>query len=733
MSEILTVPLLTWKISESSTSKLLALETPATTSPSSPSQQPPPIVLIAMIQNFLHCHGATVLTDGKIESVLAADTPLTSCPATPTQSLLANLILIGRTTPILNGSDARTLDYDATACFFQFIATLVDAVPLGTFSSRESVVEWISDGKGHHSPVVLSSVVMEQCKMLLVDAFVRKLLHCAIDDETLKTEVILLQKNEKDLKQEKELQDAGQASAANLAAQEARKDRNRGFWNSSGWARKLGKGVTKMLSGDKPAAAGPTPAQPKSGGKLINTSSVSRTLAESGNKKASDNSSKKSMDASLKDNHIARQSYKPELLIALVRVYGIILSRWGGGGKEDIVKRVRDGQLMKRDENGANQEVATSKADPCTQALLNVLCFSTPILRTLWGMIQSDPDIISDLYTVIDSSKGKAPVRSLTIRPQYSMATSPAGNRLKYDGAAFLYVFVCALVHVLIVTDDTEIHDMERPIPQHQLRRCIQILKQLLYRASCVDDASHSDSASTGGNDGKRASQDSNYFGLALISASSRAMRDLYDRSSRKPLCVPKLWLVEDLMEREIRACKTHGQYVALLDAPVLRVCPFLVSFKRRLKIFERIVTTNRVEIQGENSPNPFHTNPLKPGIPVRITRGRILEDGLATMNKLGVGMRQRISVQYHNEAGAREDGVDAGGLFKEFWTDLCAIAFDPNYALFRVTEGTLSLHGLIGVVTFFVFIMSTSLRLQVRVIACIQVHHQVQRMVPIT
>eukprot|EP00536_Pseudo-nitzschia_multiseries_P001810 jgi/Psemu1/251020/estExt_Genewise1Plus.C_230138 len=49
--------------------------------------------------------------------------------------------------------------------------------------------------------------------------------------------------------------------------------------------------------------------------------------------------------------------------------------------------------------------------------------------------------------------------------------------------------------------------------------------------------------------------------------------------------------------------------------------------------------------------------------------------------------MRRRISIQYYNEAGAKESGIDAGGLFKEFWTDLCAIAFDPNYALFRVTE----------------------------------------------
>jgi ubiquitin-protein ligase E3 C len=74
---------------------------------------------------------------------------------------------------------------------------------------------------------------------------------------------------------------------------------------------------------------------------------------------------------------------------------------------------------------------------------------------------------------------------------------------------------------------------------------------------------------------------------------------------------------------------------------------------------------------------------------PVRITRGRILEDGLATMNMMGTTLRNRIAVQYHNEARTREAGIDAGGLFKEFWTGLFAIAFDPNYALFRVTEGT--------------------------------------------
>jgi hypothetical protein len=646
VSEILTVPLLTWKILAASTSKLLVPADIVSSTSSATSQRP--MILVAMIQAFVEQY-KTILTAGNIDSLLADDTPLITCPATPTQSLLANLIQISRTSSLLNGSDQSLLDYESTTLLFQFVATLVDAVPLGTFSSRESVVEWISDGRGHHSPVVLSSVVMEQCKLLLVDAFVRKLFYCAIDEQALNTSQVLKVKNEKDLKCEKDLQAAG-SSAANLAANEARIDRSRG-WLSSVWASKLTKGVSKMLAGDN---------NDKAEGQKNN-----RKLQESKNE-----------SSSLK-GHVPRASYTPDLLIALCRVYGIVLARWGGGGGHDIIKRVDHGPMMKLDEKGAKQEVALRTADPCSTTLLNVFCFSTNVIQAAWGIIQSDSAVVSDLYSVIDPSRGSVPVRCLTVRPSYG----GKDKRMKNDGAALLYVFVKAIAHALIITDDTEIHDMERPLPLHQLRRCIQTLKQLLYRASCVDDAFRAENSQGG------TRMESNYFGLALVQASSRTMRDLYDRSSRRPLCVPKLWLVEGLMENDIRRCKTHDQYVALLSAPVFRVCPFLVSFKRRLVLFDRIVHTSRVEIQGENNQNPFNTNPLKPGIPVRIMRNRVLEDGLATMNNLGRNMRQRIAVQFVNEAGTRESGADAGGLFKEFWTDLCAIAFDPNYGLFRVTE----------------------------------------------
>ena len=42
----------------------------------------------------------------------------------------------------------------------------------------------------------------------------------------------------------------------------------------------------------------------------------------------------------------------------------------------------------------------------------------------------------------------------------------------------------------------------------------------------------------------------------------------------------------------------------------------------------------------------------------------------------------------YVNEAGVEEKGIDVGGLFKDFWSDLSAQAFSPGYSLFASIEG---------------------------------------------
>lgn len=655
VTQWLTVPLFTWKLSSSAL--VLWTKMISNTSHDDTTSQSP-VFLISVLRSFSQLYVGT-LSQGRMESILrTTDLTLTSCPATPSQCLLANLLQMTRLCPAVNGMDAVHLHYDASTLLFQMITAVLQSIPLGTFSARESAVEWIDEGNGHYKPVVLSPIVIELCRALLLDSFVRRLFLVAIDEDFLRTDEILSTKDTKDLKHEQDL--STETSATALAAKEARIDRSRSFWNSSKWARKLTKGVMNLLGNDNSNAVN-MQTVPKisdyGSGKLLNTSAMSREAAEGRQCKVSDEGDKINSAVVV----LPRKDYKPTFLFALGKAYAVVLARWGGGGSCDLVQR------QPRDRARGENAMATSSAEPVALALLNTLCFGTPLLKVIWGIIQSDQETVLDINGIIDSSKGRTPVRIMRIAPTFTATSQP-------DGGALLFMFASLMSHVLIVTDDIEIHDMERPLPLHQIRRCIQVFKKLLHRACCIDDAS--------------SSNESNYFGLALISSAARVMRDLYDRSSRRPLCAPKLWIVADMMDRDIRSGRTHDEYVALLSQPVLRICPFLVSFKQRLKLFERIVTTNRIDIQGVNDGNPFNTNPLKRGIPVRITRGRILEDGLATMNNLGRNMRQRISVNYYNQAGARESGVDAGGLFKEFWTDLCAVAFNPNYALFRVTEG---------------------------------------------
>jgi hypothetical protein len=93
----------------------------------------------------------------------------------------------------------------------------------------------------------LSPIILEHCRLLLVDSFVRDLFACAVNISLVDTERVLSEKNDKDLKLEREMTEVGSSSAADLAAKEARVDRTRSFWQSSKWARKLlGSGVVSM-------------------------------------------------------------------------------------------------------------------------------------------------------------------------------------------------------------------------------------------------------------------------------------------------------------------------------------------------------------------------------------------------------------------------------------------------------------------------------------------------------
>ena len=650
--DCLTCPLFAWKVDSTVISKLVNVPIDKDF-----SEAP----LFSFLRAFVESYGP-VIADGEIITVLhSEDVPLSLCPSPVALTLLANLVHLGTHCPAINGN-GRHFDFDCAVLYFNFMSYLLSVVPLGAFSSRESAVEWM-DNKGHLTPVVLPTVIRDQCKIFLADSHVRRLMNIAIDNEVLNTEKILSTKNSNDMKHESEMREILRESAVSVAAQEAKVDRSKGFWQSK-WAKRLSKQMGSMFS-SKQDNSNMTKGSQQGRGALMNTSQISKSLARNGGEKGSKIPASLTYERQKEEtdniNKSHPQSFNKKFLFALCHSYAVIISRWGGGGNNRIINHATE-----IDMTNVKKGHATDKPDLCVFSLLNVLCFSTTFIKTSWALIQSQN--FSDLNQFTEKSTKSHPMTSLKQRAPLN-ATMDSGNL----GTVLLLMFIVTLTHSLIITDDIELHEMDRPIPSHQIRRCIVLLKNILHRAFCLDDRRPSHLQSCNQSDS---------FGLSLVCASSKLMTDLHDRSSRRALCMPKLWLIDQLLESQIKNCKKYEDYCNLLNTPILRTCPFLVSFKRRLKLFERLVTTNRQNIQGRNDGHSF-----RPGVHVNITRGRVLEDGLIHLNKLGRDLRKRLIVSYVNEAGVNEAGLDAGGLFKEFWTDLSTQSFDPNYALFLVTE----------------------------------------------
>ncbi|RHY70701.1 hypothetical protein DYB30_013128, partial [Aphanomyces astaci] len=108
----------------------------------------------------------------------------------------------------------------------------------------------------------------------------------------------------------------------------------------------------------------------------------------------------------------------------------------------------------------------------------------------------------------------------------------------------------------------------------------------------------------------------------------------------------------------------------------LLQHMPYLLPYADRVRLFQALVKLDRDRYQ-ENAP------------PCRMTirRGYVLEDGLTKLNALRRDLKKKVQVHFINEAGTEEVGIDAGGLFKEFWTELSQLAFDPHYGLFQCSD----------------------------------------------
>lgn len=507
--ELWTIPLLSWKVSTETVSRWVNNKE---------------LLFLQAIDSLVEFEGPAI-SKGNVDLVLdSPDLSLTLCPVTPAQCLLANLTQLTKISISLNGSVAGSFDYGLATKVWNFLSCVILAVPEATFTSRETSVAWV-EVDGVSKPIILSSVVVEQCQGLFVDSFIRKLWKLALVTDTQKVKEIMSIKTDEDEKYEKDFTKMTSASAISMAAQEAGKDRSQSLWKSSDWAKSLSGKVTGMFGNRKNRSTGILP----------ETSQASRKLA-SGQKRTNE-------DEDLDPEELKGKS-STRFLFALCRCFAVVLSRWGGA-------------LNILEEESTQP---TARGELFTISFLNVLCFSTSFLETSWTILQSHVRLMPVLASYV---RGEAPI-PLFATP---IALNLEQEEHPHDALFILLLFLKAMSHSLVVTDDAEIHEMGKPLPMHHLRRLVVTLRKLLHQV-CWPATANS-------------LYQEEQFGNILVSAIAQTMKNLYDRSSRRPWCAPKLWLVPDLMEKEIAGCKSHKDYVSLLKLPVFRICPFLVSFKR--------------------------------------------------------------------------------------------------------------------------------------------------------
>ncbi|XP_067007893.2 ubiquitin-protein ligase E3C [Anabrus simplex] len=118
----------------------------------------------------------------------------------------------------------------------------------------------------------------------------------------------------------------------------------------------------------------------------------------------------------------------------------------------------------------------------------------------------------------------------------------------------------------------------------------------------------------------------------------------------------------------------------------ILRELPFVVPFQKRVLVFQSLVIKDKMEHQGE------HSHFLQgPSIQIIVRRNYLYEDAF---DKLSLDnepeLRLKMRVQLVNVAGVDEAGVDGGGVFREFLSELLKTAFDPNRGFFRITKDNL-------------------------------------------
>ncbi|KAB0798693.1 hypothetical protein PPYR_09686 [Photinus pyralis] len=113
----------------------------------------------------------------------------------------------------------------------------------------------------------------------------------------------------------------------------------------------------------------------------------------------------------------------------------------------------------------------------------------------------------------------------------------------------------------------------------------------------------------------------------------------------------------------------------------ILQQLPFLIEFNVRILLLRELC---RYSI-GDNM--RLHRDFLSDSV-ITIRRRYLYEDAFEKLSYQNeIDLRHRIRIQFINNAGLEEAGIDGGGIFKEFLSEVLKTSFDPTRGFFLLTN----------------------------------------------
>ncbi|KAJ2931954.1 hypothetical protein H1R20_g5141, partial [Candolleomyces eurysporus] len=181
----------------------------------------------------------------------------------------------------------------------------------------------------------------------------------------------------------------------------------------------------------------------------------------------------------------------------------------------------------------------------------------------------------------------------------------------------------------------------------------------------------------------------------------------IHARDSRKPFIPPDGWLVTSQVDMRnfVQAAvleeeqlsdpnnqnaqpKPRGilskRTIAALSPclGVLNNIPFAIPFEVRVAIFRNFVMNDMRKhgVRDRHSSFNYYNRAR-----VQVRRGRVAQDGFDRLSE--VNLKAPIEITFIDQWGQEEAGIDGGGVFKEFFTDLCKEVFDTDRGLWLANK----------------------------------------------